>query len=171
LSQNFFDVDPETSRCDGGRGLWLKGDGQGNFRAVPGQESGVKVYGEQRGAAISDFDGDGRIDLAVSQNNAETKLYHNRLGKPGLRIRLEGDAENPFGIGATVRLKFGDRFGPAREIHGGSGYWSQDSPVLVLATPARPSEVWVRWPGGHTTVGAIPPNAREIVVNPQGNVR
>ena len=51
LSQNFFAVNSDTSRYDAGRGLWLQGDGQGGFRAVPGQESGIKVYGEQRGAA------------------------------------------------------------------------------------------------------------------------
>jgi hypothetical protein len=171
LSQNFFDVDGETSRYDAGRGLWLKGDGRGNFQAVPGQASGVKVYGEQRGAAVGDFDGDGRVDLVVSQNNAQTKLYHNQLGKPGLRVRLEGPQGNPFGIGAGLRLKFGDRFGPVREIHGGSGHWSQDSPVQVLATPTEPTEVWVRWPGGHTTLAAVPPAAREILINSQGTVR
>ena len=75
LSQNFFATREETTRYDAGRGLWLRGDGRGNFRAVPGQESGITVYGEQRGAALSDFDGDGRVDLVVAQNAAETKLY------------------------------------------------------------------------------------------------
>ena len=60
LSQNFFAVRPEDARYDAGRGLWLQGDGKGGFRAVPGQESGVKVYGEQRGAALGDYDADGR---------------------------------------------------------------------------------------------------------------
>ena len=66
LSQNFFAVNADTSRYDAGRGLLLQGDGQGGFRAVPGQESGIKVYGEQRGAAVCDFDGDGRTDLVVT---------------------------------------------------------------------------------------------------------
>src|SRR5205814_4993449 len=40
LSQNFFTTEPQTSRCDAGRGLLLKGDGKGRLRAIPGQQSG-----------------------------------------------------------------------------------------------------------------------------------
>ena len=164
LAQNFFCVEPDTSRYDAGRGLWLKGDGHGGFRAMPGQESGVKVYGEQRGCALADFDGDGRVDLVVAQNHGATRLYRNRLARPGLRVRLKGPPGNPSGVGATVRLKFGERFGPGREIHAGSGYWSQDSPVQVFGTPAPATEVWVRWPGGRVTTSPVPANAREVTV-------
>jgi len=154
LSQNFFDNQPEIPRYDAGRGLLLKGDGAGNFKAVSGQESGIIVYGEQRGAAIADFDQDGRIDLVVSQNAAATKLYRNVAAKPGLRVRLIGPPGNPTGIGAQVRLLFGSRVGPIREIHAGSGYLSQDSPAIVLSEPVKPTGVWVRWPGGK--VATIP---------------
>jgi len=41
-------------------------------------------------AVLCDFDGDGRLDLAVSQNAAETKLYKNVAARPGLRVRLKG---------------------------------------------------------------------------------
>ena len=171
LSQNFFAVNRDTSRYDAGRGLWLQGDGQGGFRAVPGQESGIKVYGEQRGAAVCDFDGDGRTDLVVSQNNGETRLFHNVRGRPGLRVRLQGPAGNPAGIGAVVRLRFGDRFGPAREIHGGSGYWSQDSAVQVMSGPVAPTHIWIRWPGGAVMTTNLPPSAKEVVVDFNGTVR
>jgi hypothetical protein len=171
LSQNFFGVDSETSRYDAGRGLWLQGDGRGGFRAVPGQESGVKVYGEQRGAAVADFDGDGRVDLVVTQNRAATRLFRNVTGRPGLRVRLAGPAGNPHGIGAVVRLEFGEVLGPAREIHAGSGYWSQDSVVPVLATPTPPTRVWVRWPGGRVTTADLPSVAHEVEVNIDGGVR
>ncbi|HEY5910624.1 MAG TPA: VCBS repeat-containing protein, partial [Verrucomicrobiae bacterium] len=164
LSQNFLAVDADTSRYDAGRGLWLRGEGQGGFRAVPGQESGVRVYGQQAGAAVCDFDRDGRVDLVVSQNGAETRLFHNLLGKPGLRVRLQGPENNPRGVGALVRLKLGDRFGPAREIHGGSGYWSQDSAEMVLCGPGAPTQVWVRWPGGRVQTATVASGAKEVTV-------
>ena len=177
LSQNFFALAPGMLRLDdagyrldAGRGLWLRGIGSGRLEAVPSQKSGILVYGEQRGAALGDFDGDGRVDLVVSQNGAETKLYHNVLGKPGLRVRLAGPPGNPDGVGATLRLVFGERMGPAREIHGGSGYWSQDSTVQVMGCPEPPTQIWVRWPGGKTTTSLVPAGAKEITVDTDGKV-
>jgi len=162
LAQNFFATHPDTSRHDAGRGLWLKGDGTGSFVPVSGQESGVKVYGEQRGCALADYDQDGRVDLVVTQNGALTKLYRNAGAKAGLHVRLHGPEGNPDGIGAALRLFFGRKAGPVREIHAGSGYWSQDGAVQVLATPEPPTRIWVRWPGGKTATTEVPSNTREI---------
>ena len=171
MSQNFFAVSAEGWRSDAGRGLWLRGDGKGKLVAVGGEESGVKVYGEQRGCALVDYDGDGRVDLVVGQNGAETKLYHNVGGRPGLRVRLKGGAGNPAGVGAAMRLVFAGGMGPVREVHGGSGYWSQDGAVQVMGAPEEPKGVWVRWPGGKTFTGAVPAGAKEIEVDRQGTVR
>jgi len=129
------------------------------------------IYGEQRGAAAADYDGDGRVDLAVSQNATTTQLFHNLRAKPGLRIRLVGPPGNPSGIGATMRLKSGSQLGPAREIHAGAGYWSQDSPVQVLAQLPEPMQLWVRWPGGQTNWVDVPIAARDIELSVMGKLR
>jgi len=171
LSQNFFDTEPSVPRLDAGRGLLLLGDGKGHLRAVPGQESGIKVYGEQRGAAAADFNEDGRLDLVVTQNGAQTRLFKNRGAKPGLRVRLAGAASNPRGIGAVVRLKFGSRYGPAREVRCGGGYLSQDSATLVLGTPETATGIWVRWPGGKVTETQIPAGAKEVQISMNAQVR
>ena len=168
LAQNFFEVQPQAVRCDAGRGVLLRGDGQGNFESMSGQLSGLMVYGEGRGAAVCDFDEDGRSDLAVGQNGAETRLFHNAGARPGLRVRVTGPPGNPEGIGTQIRLVFSGRAGPVREIHAGSGYWSQDAAVQVLATPEPATELWVRWPGGATNLFQIPMDVREVAVSRDG---
>jgi hypothetical protein len=170
LSQNFFAMQPEIGRIDAGLGLWLQGDGTGSLKAVPAAASGVRVYGEGRGAALGDYDEDGRVDLAVTQNGAVTKLYHNVGASPGLRIKLRGPAGNPAGIGAVIRLQSGGNSGPAREMHAGSGYWSQDSLTAVMTLPSKPDGIWVRWPGGRITTTSIPTGAKAIMVDTDGKL-
>jgi hypothetical protein len=161
LSQNFFATEPETGRYDSGRGLWLRGDGRGGFRALSAAESGVRVYGEQRGAAVADFDHDGRIDLCVSQNGAPVRLFRNTGGRAGVRLRLQGPPGNPTGVGAQVRCSHTK---VVKEVHAGSGYWSQDSAVMVFPSPSAASETTVRWPGGKVTAGKMNPRDTEVVV-------
>ncbi|MBN9694143.1 MAG: VCBS repeat-containing protein, partial [Verrucomicrobia bacterium] len=168
LSQNFFGVDRETGRMDAGRGVWLQGQGGEKLRALSGAESGVTIYGEGRGSALADFDRDGRVDLVVAQNAGPVRLYRNQGAKAGLRVRLLGLPGNGNAIGAVVRLGTKNQPGPAREIHGGSGWWSQDSAVSVLAWPSGSAELQVRWPGGQTTTHAVPAQAREVRVSPNG---
>ena len=164
LSQNFFATRAEVPRLNAGRGMWLRGDGSGKLRPIPGQETGLKIYGEQRGAAVGDFNKDGRVDLVVTQNGAPTRLFQNMTAKPGVRVRVAGLPANPTGVGAALRLKFGERTGPLREVHAGSGYWSQDSAVQILGGNERPSQVIVRWPGGPSTTVEIPAGVSEVTV-------
>ncbi|MFM7100293.1 MAG: CRTAC1 family protein, partial [Verrucomicrobiota bacterium] len=165
LAQNWFSAQPLVQRNDAGRGLWLRGDGQGGFAAD--LLSGVAAYGEQRGAALADFDEDGRVDLVVAQNAGPTTLWRNVRGRPGLRVRLAGTPGNPSAFGAQVRVRHGDRRGPIREIHGGGGYWSVDDPVAVLGSADQATAIEVRWPGGRTTEHPIAPGSREIRVHPE----
>ena len=170
LAQNFFGVNSETARYDAGRGLLLVGDGHGNFKALSGEESGIKIYGEQRGAAICDFDGDGKLDLVVTQNSGSTKLYRNQSAEEGLRIELQGTSPNMTAIGAVIRVKASGQWGPARELRVGGGYWSQDSLIQVFGQRTTATEVQVLWPGGRMTTSPIPFNAKSILINSKGTV-
>ena len=64
----------------------------------------------------------------------------------------------------------GDQAGPAREIHAGSGYWSQDGRVQVMSLHDHPTKLQVRWPGGSTTTVEVPGDAREVSLDPSGKL-
>lgn len=171
VAQNFFAGHSQASRSDAGRGQWFRGNGQGQFTAVHGATSGIKIYGEQRSAAASDYDHDGRLDLAVTQHAGATTLWHNLGAKPGLRVRLSGSGDNPHGIGAWVRPWFSATPGPAQEIRAGSGFLSADSPILILGGGDHIRAVEVRWPsGGNRRKYEIPTQSRSVVLHPNGTV-
>ena len=164
LSQNFYPTVIGAPRYDTGRSLLLLGNGKGGLTAMSGAESGLVVYGDQRGAAYADFNGDGRIDLAVSQNGAATRLFQNRSAKPGLRVRVKGPPLNPDGVGTQLRIVYATNMGPVREVQAGSGYWSQNGAIQVFGLSATPTAVWVRWPGGAEARIPVPAGAREMVI-------
>jgi hypothetical protein len=129
LSQNFFPLQPTTAaRCRSRLCFWA-------MVAVTSCSSRSAVrparLREGRGAAACDRR-DGRVDLAVSQNGAQTKLYHNMAGRPGLRVRLRGSGQSQP-CGAVVRLT-GAR-GRRRNSTGKRWYWSQDSSAPVWPHP------------------------------------
>ncbi len=167
LSQNFYATDEDTPRYDAGRGLWLEGDGRGGFRPVPGQESGVAAYGDQRGAAAADLDGDGRLDFVLGINGGAARLFRGAGTSPGLRVRVAGTAENRHGIGAVLRVVYADGLlGPAREVRAGSGTGSHDDPVQIMGLWGDPVAVEVRWPGAAVQRVEVLPGTREVTVAP-----
>ena len=149
LTQNYLATPQGLPRHDAGRGAVLLGDGAGGFRTLEALESGVAVYGDARAAAVADFDADGRWDLAVGQNGAETVIFRGRGGRPGLRVALASDVGSPGGVGARLRPRYVDGSeGPAREIQVGSGYWSLNGSVQVLGRAADIHALTVRWTDG-----------------------
>lgn len=156
LSQNFFPNELNRQRYSSGRGIILLGDGAGGLRALSSRASGVRVFGDSRGAAVADYDGDGRIDLAVSQNGAETILYRNATAQPGVRVRVTGPDADPRAVGTRMRLRYADgSVGPVREIRLGEGYWSVNGEVQVLGRGGEVAGVEVTFPDGSTTTAPV----------------
>ena len=176
LGQNLSATVIGTPRFDAGRSLLLlnkrspssKSEGGSEngvqLKAVDGARSGLVIYGDQRGVGYSDFNGDGRLDLAVSQNGSDTKLFVNRNAKPGLRVRVQGPPRNPDGIGVQLRVVYGERMGPVREIQSSAGYLSQNSAVQVFGLDGVPTAVWVRWPGGRIAQIPVASGVMQVTV-------
>lgn len=166
LSQNFFATNPEMPRNDAGRGLLLQGDGKGNLRPVPGQVTGLKIYGEQRGCAATDFDHDGRLDLVVTQNAAPTRLFRNRGARPGTRVIVKKANGEPA-FGAAVRVMQPGQV-IHRELQAGSGYWSLNGAATIVP---RGSEVHVRFPDGRMLTGKAGAETKVLTFSDDGSVR
>lgn len=162
LSQNDFGLQSTATRQDAGRGLLLIGDGHGGFRAVGAAESGLAIWGQGRGGAASDFDGDGRMDLCVAQNSGTTRLLRNRRAQPALRVKLAGGASNPTAVGSWVRRAGASAI---QEIQSGNGYCSQAGATVLLGGTSPVTSVEVRWPGTKDWQShPVPTSAKEILI-------
>lgn len=158
VAQNFFGTPLDTPRSDAGTGLVLLGDGKGGFQVLDPEQSGVTMSGEGRAVAVSDYDHDGRPDVAATQNSGLTQVYKNQIGLRGVRVILQGPPTNPAGIGSKIRAPKG----PLREIRSGEGYWSLNSMVQIFPPGTR--ELETVWHDGKQTRTTIPEKTREVLV-------
>ena len=170
LAQNFFDVERETSRHDAGLGRVLLGNGNGEFRALTRLQSGVAALGQARACVVSDINGDGRVDIATTQNNDRALVYLNQGGRFGLRVFLVGTQKNPAAVGATLTLISEGNSGPKREIRLGSGYLSQDGLGQVFTTADKESVLRVQWPSGDSAEYKLPDTAKTITISEKGGI-
>jgi hypothetical protein len=103
----------------------------------------------------------------VAQSNDQTKLLHNRRARPGLRVKLEGGPGNPQCIGAVIRAVTSAGLGRAQTITAGSGYWSQNSAVLVVTSAFTLTALQVRWPDGTIQTQPVPPGTKSVTLQRQ----
>ncbi len=104
-----------------------------------------------RGASYADIDGDGDLDVMITQPNRETRLYRNdqNTGHHWLRVILEGDADNRNAIGAIVELTVDD-VTQRRLVTSGRSFLSQiESPLTFgLGSASKVDRLSITWPNG-----------------------
>jgi len=114
-------------------------------------EAGVDNDKDGRGIAVSDFDGDGRLDLLQTNANQDCILYRNTTAQPGnwVQLKLVGTRSNRDAIGSRVTLEAGGAT-LVSEVNGGNGYSSQSTRVLHFGIGAatKVDSAEVRWASG-----------------------
>jgi hypothetical protein len=140
--------------------LLFHNKGGGRFDPVPAFTAPLVA----RGAAYADFDGDGDLDVLISNNNGPAVLYRNDGGNRNhwLQVKLTGTKSNRDGIGANVRVTaaHGKQW---QSVHSGSSYCSSSDLALTfgLGADTAATSVEIDWPSGR----------RQKLDNVKGNQR
>ena len=134
--------------------FWNAGDRSGGcFVPVPAEKCGADlgrpIVG--RGSAFADIDGDGDLDVVLTQTGGPPLLLRNDqdLHHHWIRLKLVGTKSNRDAIGAWIKTRVNGQT-LWRQVMPTRSYLSQSElPVTIgLGKAAKPDEVEIIWPGG-----------------------
>jgi enediyne biosynthesis protein E4 len=134
--------------------FWNRGSTKGaSFAPVPPEKAGSDLFQPivGRGSAYADIDGDGDLDVVLTQIAGPPVLLRNdqQLGHHWLRLKLVGTKSNRDAIGAWVKVRVDGRT-LSQQVMPTKGYLSQSELPLTfgLGKSTRVDGVEVIWPGG-----------------------
>ena len=138
---------PNTVFRNTGDGKWSALTEEAGFAAQPPRR--------HRGAAVGDFNHDGKLDIVVTALSTPAEIWINDSpgGHHWLELALQGTKSNRDAIGARIRLTAGGRT-QFNHVTTASGYASSSAgPVhFGLGAAKVADEVEIRWPSGITQV-------------------
>jgi hypothetical protein len=135
------------------RNLVLRNIGKSQFLDVTsGSGSALQTADRHRGAAIGDFDQDGRVDLVVTRIGEPATLLRN-VSPPDnhwLAVRLRGRKSNREGIGAFVEVVGASGHRQWNRVTTSTGYASSSQAVAFfgMGKDATARRIEILWPSG-----------------------
>ncbi|MCX7560605.1 CRTAC1 family protein [Sulfitobacter sp. F26204] len=132
-------------------------------------QAGVASLARSRGAALADFDNDGKLDLLVMNRRAPMELYRNKTPDAGnwVRIKLKQLGGNRDAVGARVDLFVGENIQSMQKLVGGGHAGGQALPLHFGLGQGVAAQVVVRWPDG--SIGAYRVQAGETATLEKGS--
>lgn len=167
IAKGNVDQMPGLAMHDPNNLLMQQSDGRFAERA---DVAGVATMDRSRGAALADFDLDGRLDLVVVNRRAALELYRNTTPDTGnwLDVSLIQTGGNRNGVGAVVTVTVGDTSQTQQVIVGGGHAGGQALPLHFGLADADEAVVTVTWPDPdlNDLSVTVPANQR-VVINRQ----